>query len=239
MFARMARSRLLRTVALAGLLAAVGCGRARQSAPLSDAGPLASVDSGQRREAEPSFAFVVDEKGIAIRGQPIRSEPGAMDEALRRIWRDASLIEVPALVRAARLARVREVNGLTRALGQAGAGKLAIHTSDPDGLNHVLGLSPLGQVPAHEDRCGVRVTLEEDDAVELRHLAHRPPERIPRGPEVPAGLERLRNEMTGCASTLWMLAGEGDAKWGAVFDLGLAISRSEVAPGTTRYIMLL
>jgi hypothetical protein len=92
----------------------------------------------------------------------------------------------------------------------------------------------------HKGRCGARVTLRADGTAELQY-PEKTKTKLPQGsngPDISHALVEMRPRMKGCESTLWMLAGEKDAKWGSAFDVGMAVSALE-AEGNVRYIMLL
>jgi hypothetical protein len=94
----------------------------------------------------------------------------------------------------------------------------------------------------HEDRCGVRAIMKTDDTGELEYMRGAKVVKLPRGrggPDVSKAFEEMRERMKGCGSTLWMLAGDVDAAWGPTFDLGMAVSHSEIVPGAPRYTLLL
>ena len=108
-----------------------------------------------------------------------------------------------------------------------------------------LKVSPLPQVPEHEDRCGARITIKADRSGELLYLQKSRPTKLPPGPTAQAGpdassaIASLRARMKGCSSTVWMLACETNAAWGPAFDIGVTVAGAQAIPGAPRYIIVM
>ena len=219
-------------------LAVAAVGAAGAGAPRVDA---AVSSSGHAPQAA---LYVVDEAGVAIRGERLTGKAAGDEKTVRELVARTPVGAGPAVVQAAGGASLRHVSALARVLGQLGVPEIDIVTPAPGthGAASMLKLSPLGQVPMQRDVCGARVTIKADNTAELKYLQKGRPVKLPQtpdGPDVAAALRGLRERMKGCAVTVWMLAGEGDATWGPAFHVGMAVSNAAKPPEKTRYTMLL
>jgi hypothetical protein len=223
----------------------LGCPEKERNHQARDATLLASA-SGERdvppaASASPVAALSVDEGGIVAfehRWNHPDNDDKTLREAVARV--SGSVVSIFA----ARAAPYLWVSALFEALGASGATGVDMVTapaaSSPDAGARILRLSPLGQVPMHEDRCGARITITARGTTELRYLKTGKPLALPpgvQGPDLSPALADLRNRMKGCESTVWMLSGEEGTVWGAVFEVGLAVS-AEKGPREARYVML-
>jgi hypothetical protein len=150
----------------------------------------------------------------------------------------------PVSVRAASGAKLSQVAELSRALGQVGASEINVITSTvgSHASGDTLKIYPLGRVPMHAERCGVRIVIKSDDMVELRWGQKGKGVTIrwsPNGPDIASVVASLYERMKTCPTTVWMLAAQGDATWESAFAVGMALSRSTKAAGETRYLMIL
>jgi hypothetical protein len=239
-------SRFWRHASLVALVAALGCNdrRARPSGAKATAPSVpSSVPSASLPTPRAFAAFVVDELGISIQKQRIDLSADLTRGQLRDLVGDAAPGQ-SARIDTARAARFADVSALVLGLGRIGVEEVDVVTSIASGghAQATLKLQPRDLVPMHEDRCGALVTINADNTGSFSYLKKRKPITLPQGqhgPDVSTVLDGMRGRMKGCGSTLWMLEGKADSKWGAAFDLGLAASSTEVVPGAHRYITLL
>jgi hypothetical protein len=227
-------------------IALSGCRGKARDVPLADAaqvaanaGPSATTSSSPS-DAAPLFA--VDETGPTVRDQRIDVTSVDAAEKLEEIASRATPGHGSVLIRASRGALVRWLAVLVRSLGRTGVEEIDVVTPTLQGdLRAPVRFSPLGQVPMHEARCGARVTFQSDGTGAVRYM-ERTVAKLSAGadgPDLSRALSGMRARMKGCSSTLWMLAADQDAKWGPAFDVATTVSASDLAEGTTRYIMLL
>jgi hypothetical protein len=208
-------------------------------------GVRSTVDVDARTRPGPSPAvFVVDEGGLSIRGQRIDVPvSNGAQRTLDEIVVGASPGQGAVSLYAARGAAARGVSALVEALGKTGVEEIDVitPTSGAGQKSARLKVSPLAQVPEHEDRCGARITLMGDRSGELKYLQKGKATKLPpgpQGPDVSQALDDLRSPMKGCGSTVWMLAGAGDVRWGPAFDVGTDVAKAQGIPAP-RYVMVL
>ena len=218
----------------------------RATAP-SGAPPAGVFDAGTRA-GSPATIFAVDEIGISIGGQridfpPPKGAPGTLEQIVAA----ASPGHGAVSLRVARGATTRSVSALMQALGKTGVEELDVVTasSGAEPTPATLKVSPLWQVPEHEDRCGAQISIRADGTGELQYLQRAKVTKLPpgppgqAGPDVSSAIASLRARMKGCGSTVWMLAGDRNAVWGPAFDVGVAVVGAQAIPGARRYIMVL
>ena len=247
-----------RAAVMACLLAAAGCpNRSENGSALpagsGSVGPVGAshpANAAPRRQgtsvssappkAEPSLAL--DAMGLTIHGQRVDLDSPDAERRLNGIVQRASAGHATIRVLATRDSRLRWIRSLVRALGASGA--LAVHVSAPTagapGATETLALSPLGQIPAHEDHCGVRATISTTHAVELQSAKKKSvvlPSPEGGDSDMAKALTETRDRMKDCKSTVWMLTGEQDATWGDAFDIGVAVVRANT--GATTYVTVL
>jgi hypothetical protein len=187
---------------------------------------------------------MVDQIGISIHGQRIEAPPKDPQRTLDEVVAQSSPGRGTVPIFAYRGAAIRWISALVQALGKTGVEEidLTTPTSGATAKPATLKVSPLGQVPMHEDRCGGRVTFKADNEGELKYLQKGRAVKLPRGAQgagLSKALDEIRKRMKGCGSTLWMLAGEGRAQWGPAFDVGMEVTNADTVPGVRQYIMLL
>jgi hypothetical protein len=186
----------------------------------------------------------VDERGILIEG--VRIDP-TTNEADRRLKERLGRLPVdnrPVSVRAASMAKLNQVAELARALGQVGASEIDFITSSAasNASGATLKIWPLGRVPMHLERCGVRIIIKADDRVDLSWGQKGKGITIPwrpNGPAISSVVASLYDRMKTCPTTVWMLAAEGDATWEIAFKIGLAVSHPPDAASESHYLMIL
>jgi hypothetical protein len=227
-------------------IALFGCRGAARDVPLAEAAQIAATaGSSATTSSSPSDAaslFAVDETGPSVRDRRIDVTSIDAAEKLEEIASRATQGGGVVPVRASRGALVRWLTVLVRALGRTGVEEVDVVTPTLQGdVRAPLRLSPLGQVPMHEARCGARITFQSDGTGAVRYMEKTVAKLSAgaEGPDLSRTLSGMRARMKGCSSTLWMLAADQDAKWGPAFDAATTVSASELAEGTTRYIMLL
>jgi len=252
------REWLRRAAVLASLLAAAGCPNRNEneSALRAGSGSVASVGASPPPEAaaprqqdasvssasltaEPVFAL--DAIGLSIRDQRVDLDSPDAERKLNGIAQEASAGHGTIRVSAARDSRLRWIRSLVRAFGASGAPAVRVTTpAGTPGATETLAISPLGQVPAHEDHCGVRATVSTTHAVELQSGKKKIkilPTQERGDSEMAKALTDTRDRMKECASTVWMLTGEQNATWGDAFDIGVAVVQAHTS--ATTYVMVL
>jgi hypothetical protein len=251
------REWLRHAVVTAGLLTATGCpsrndngvsgGSPGSVASFAGASPFLDASPRQRDAAASStspdneLVLALDGIGLAVRDQRVDLDSPDAEEKLEEIARSALSDHPTISVTAARDSRVRWIRALVRTFGVAGVRTIRVSTPTAvtAGRTPILPMTPLGQVPAQEARCGVRATIRTTHAVELQYMEKSItllPAADRDDSEIKKALDEVRGRTTGCRSTVWMLAGEREATWGDAFDLGVAVLQSSA--GAPLYIML-
>ena len=212
------------------------------SAPARSASSPARGTSSTLAPSSPPVT--VDDRGIIIGGERIDSKTMEAGQRLKERLGRLPVDNRPVSVRAASAAKLSQVAELARALGQVGASEIDFITSTATShaSSATLKIFPLGRVPMHAERCGVRIIIKSDDMVELRWGQKGKGVTIPwrpNGPDISSVVASLYERMKTCPTTVWMLAAQGDATWEIAFVIGMAVSRSADAASETRYLMIL
>jgi hypothetical protein len=238
---RAVRSRTAPRVFLACLSVVVlGCrGGTRENAPAATS--AAAVPSAAASGDVPKAAlFAVDEVGPSVRDRRVDVSGPDAEKAVEEAARQASPDRGIVTVRASRSAELRWIGALVRGTGRAGVEEVDVVTPSARGDVRVpLKISPLGQVPMQEARCGAQLTVRSDGTGDLQYL-EKSVAQLPTGADASVmshAFDELGARMKGCESAVWMLAGQKGAPWGPAFDAGNAAS--ERPKGVSRFVMVL
>jgi hypothetical protein len=211
------------------------------ASPFPDASPRQQEAAASSTSPDNDLVLAFDGIGLAVRDQRVNLDSPDAEERLEEIARGALSDHPTISVTASRDSRIRWIRALVRTFGAAG-GARTIRVSTPTavtaGGTPILPITPLGQLPAQEARCGVRAAIRTTHAVELQYMKKNITLLPAEGDdsEIKKSLGEVRDGTKGCRSTVWMLASEREATWGDAFDLGVAVLQSSA--GTPLYIML-
>jgi hypothetical protein len=218
----------------------LGCrGGTRENAPAATTAPAVPPSAAASSAAVNAPLFAVDDMGPSVRDRRIDVSGADAENAVEEAARQASPERGVVTVRASRNADLRWIGALVRGTGRAGVEEVDIVTPSARGEVHApLKVSPLGQVPMHEARCGARLNVRSDGTSDLQYLEKSAVQLPPADASaVSRALLELEARMKGCESTVWMLVGQKGAPWGPAFDGGTAAS--ELPKGLPRFVMVL
>jgi hypothetical protein len=229
--------------AVCALLVALACAACDNKATGGDA-PVASASAAAPATTAPPAPepprapdIIIDQSSVAIGNDRVAAGELGLADKITVFVTGRPMIEGQTVsVVAMRNAKPSQVTATLTALRRAKAAGAVVKSDARDGTTQKLPIAFTSSVPD----CSTGAWIAKDASIEVWPAGGGAAHRVLKGlagPDMTLGLDAMRKEWSGCASSQIVLGADDVLTWGLVFDLGTAALQAPGARADTAVLV--